>query len=283
MYKNSVRGVCVVMVYSKYGKTFRKIREQKKLSLSIFPEIGISKPALSKFERGETMMGFENVVRALQEMGVTLEEYENFLNAYTLGEEEALWEKIERAFYQEDVLELKELQKYAETCGFYFMSLAAKACYSNLSHQEAEEVTEYLYDIEIWSFTELRLFYFSMENLKPRDILHIFRMFFPDGHEIFNSKKYCQHVVQLCCRATTLFASLGYPKEAKTFLEQMKFHSLPKTMSQRNLVNITEGYWIHCFGDPVKGKKLIVDGLEVLRTTNSLDEFLYYQRHYSIG
>lgn len=268
------------MVYSKYGLTFRKIREQKKLSLSIFPKIGISKPALSKFERGETMMGFENVVCALQVMGVTLEEYENFLNDYSISEEESLWEEIEKAAFQDDVQKLKEIQCYAQESGFRFIGLAAKACHSSLELLEAEEITEHLYDIEIWSFSELRLFYFSMESLSKRDVRHVFKNFFPEGHKIFNSKKHRQYLVQVCCRAITLFSTYGFQKEAQTLLEQLEVHTLVRTMFQRNLRNITEGYWKHRFGDPVQGENQVREGLDILRTVSSPEELAYYQRRY---
>lgn len=268
------------MVYSKYGLTFRKIREQKKISLSAFPKVGISKAALSKFERGETMMGFENVVCALQEMGVSLEEYENFLNAYTVGEEENLWEEIEKATYQNHQERLQELQIYAQESGLNFIELAAKACMGTLNAQEAEEITEYLYEVEIWSFTELYLFYFSMEYLSLRDVLHILGNFFPRGHALFNSKKHRQFLVQICCRAVAFFSAFGYKSEARMLLEQLEVHGLARTMFQRNLKKLSEGFWIQRFGDKEQGEGKILESLENLRIISPTEEFSYYKNWY---
>lgn len=268
------------MVYSKYGHTFRKIREQKKLSLANFPQIGISKPALSKFERGETMMGFENVVCALQGMGVSLEEYENFLNGYTAGEEEELWEEIEKAHYQANQHTLQKLQKYTTESDFYFMELSIKACLGSLTSQEVEEITEYLYDVEIWSFMELRLFYFSVEYLNYRDLLHIFNSFFPQGHELFNSKKHLHFFVQICCRAIAYFSSKGYKKESQMLLDQLDAHNLVQTIFQRHLKQITEGYWLSKFGDQLKGEEQILDSLRILSVICSKDEVSYYKKKY---
>lgn len=268
------------MVYSKYGLTFRKIREQKKISLSAFPKIGISKAALSKFERGETMMGFENVVCALQEMGVSLEEYESFLNAYTVGEQENLWEEMEKATYQRHQERLQELQIYAQESGFTFIELAAKSCMGTLNTQEAEEITDYLYEIEIWSFTELHLFYFSMEYLNRRDIIHILDNFFPKGHALFNSKKHRQFLVRICCRAVAFFSASGYKNEAQMLLEQLEVHGLARTMFQRNLKNLSEGFWIHHFGNKEQGEAKLLESLEILRTISSNEEFSYYKSWY---
>lgn len=269
------------MIYAKYGLTFRKIRETKKLSLSIFPKIGISKPALSKFERGETMMGFESVVCALQEMGVSLEEYEHFLNAYTLGEEDAFWEEIEKTALEGREGRLVALQEKTQEAGFYYMSLAVKACYTILTPQEAEEVTDYLYEVEIWSMSELRLFYFCMENLRQRDILHILGAFFPDGHELFNSKKHRQQLAKVCCRAVTQLSLHGHQGDSWMLLEQLETHALTQNMFLRNLKNMTEGFWVHRFVDAQEGKKKICEGLGILQAISTSEEVAYYEKRYA--
>ena len=58
------------MPYKRYGEIFKKLREQKNFSLSHFSEIGISKASLSRFELGQTMISFERLDSALQEMNV---------------------------------------------------------------------------------------------------------------------------------------------------------------------------------------------------------------------
>lgn len=270
------------MVYQKYGFIFRKIRQQKKLSMSIFPKVGISKPTLSKFERGKTMMSFESVVCGLQEMGVTLEEYENFLNDYSLGEEDTLWEEIESSALSENVEELKYLYNYTKDAGFPYLSLSAKACYLPLSSQETDEITDYLYEIEIWGMSELRLFYFTIDELNVRDTFYILRKFFPKGHDFFHSKKYQTRFVRLCCRAVVRLSKLGYQKEGELLLEQLEIHGLLTTMFQRNLKNLTKGYWEFCFSDAVKGEEQILESLEILKKVSSSEEFFYYKKRYKL-
>lgn len=271
------------MVYKKYGVIFRKIREQKKLPLSIFTKVGISKPALSKFERGETMMSFENVVCGLQEMGVTLEEYENFLNGYTVGEEETLWEEIECAIFQENTKKLKELYNYTREAGFYFLSLVSKLGFNSLESQEIDEITDYLYEIDIWSLSDLRLFYFAMDNINIRDIIHIIGNFFPKGHDLFNSKKYQNYFVRLCCRAVVHLVRLGYQEESRQLLEQMDIHALVRTMFQQNLKNLTEGYWTFRFKNSAEGKAQMLDSLEIFKKISSFAEYSYYLKRYYQG
>lgn len=73
------------MIYKKYGETFLKLRKQKGFNLIYFEQLGISKSSLGKFERGESMLGFDKLTTALQVLSVTLGEYENLLNDFELG------------------------------------------------------------------------------------------------------------------------------------------------------------------------------------------------------
>ncbi|MDH8063404.1 helix-turn-helix transcriptional regulator, partial [Lactococcus lactis subsp. lactis] len=82
------------MPYKRYGEIFKKLREQKNFSLSHFSEIGISKASLSRFELGQTMISFERLDSALQEMNVTLAEYEHFINNFSMDYKEEFIEDI---------------------------------------------------------------------------------------------------------------------------------------------------------------------------------------------
>ncbi|MDG6190322.1 Rgg/GadR/MutR family transcriptional regulator [Lactococcus formosensis] len=165
------------MVYKKFGYVFRQIREQKHISLSDFSSIGISKATLSRFERAETMMNFEKVVQALQLMGIGLEEYEYLLNDYAPNESEYLLKEIETAFLKQDKKELNNLHKIALEAGYPYISLAAKSSYTELSPENIDTITDYLYDIKVWGQIELYVFYFTMNKLNIRDILYILDLF----------------------------------------------------------------------------------------------------------
>ncbi|MDT2871551.1 helix-turn-helix domain-containing protein [Lactococcus lactis] len=93
------------MVYQRYGKTFKNIRLQKMLSLSFCEKVGISKSTIYRFESGQAMIGFDSLLIALYEMGVTLAEYEMFLNDFIESYQEEIISAILRADYFGDVSE----------------------------------------------------------------------------------------------------------------------------------------------------------------------------------
>ncbi|MBW9297702.1 MAG: helix-turn-helix domain-containing protein [Pseudolactococcus raffinolactis] len=78
------------MIYKKYGETFLRLRKQNGFNLIFFEQLGISKSSLGKFERGESMLGFDKLTTALQVLSVTLGEYENLLNDFELDIHELL-------------------------------------------------------------------------------------------------------------------------------------------------------------------------------------------------
>lgn len=68
------------MIYKKYGQAFKKLRLQHRLSLRDFERIGLSKSTLSYFENGKSLISFDKLDLALQEMHTTFRSYMLMLN-----------------------------------------------------------------------------------------------------------------------------------------------------------------------------------------------------------
>lgn len=270
------------MAYAKYGSTFRKLREQLHLSLSSFSSIGISKATLSYFERGETMMSFDNVVLALQFMGISLAEFERFLNNYSPSDSDALLEEIERANVSQSTDELKKLQELSEKDGFPYISLAAKSSWDTLDEEETEKIVDWLYGTEIWGYKELSVCLLTMDNFSTRDIVSILDMLLIDDQILFNSSQYRGYIVQVCCRAATIFSVRGYKEYADYALNRVHDYKLANTMFHRNLWNVTKGYWIYCFLDADKGDEMMLKALQTFRELANPETAIYYQTRYDL-
>ncbi|MCH1723978.1 Rgg/GadR/MutR family transcriptional regulator [Lactococcus formosensis] len=269
------------MVYKKFGYVFRQIREQKHISLSDFSSIGISKATLSRFERAETMMNFEKVVQALQLMGIGLEEYEYLLNDYAPNESEYLLKEIETAFLKQDKKELNNLHKIALEAGYPYISLAAKSSYTELSPENIDTITDYLYDIKVWGQIELYVFYFTMNKLNIRDILYILDLFLLEKkHKIFNSVKYLEIFVCACCRAIALLASKGYQEYSAHILNRVEALDLVQSMFLRNLLNLSKGFWTYRFKDKKAGNQMMLQALEIFHLIGNQEIAGYYQQQY---
>ncbi|MFK4934508.1 Rgg/GadR/MutR family transcriptional regulator [Lactococcus formosensis] len=265
----------------KSGYVFRQIREQKHISLSDFSSIGISKATLSRFERAETMMNFEKVVQALQLMGIGLEEYEYLLNDYAPNESEYLLKEIETAFLKQDKKELNNLHKIALEAVYPYISLAAKSSYTELSPENIDTITDYLYDIKVWGQIELYVFYFTMNKLNIRDILYIIDLFLLEKkHKIFNSVKYLEIFVCACCRAIALLASKGYQEYSAHILNRVEALDLVQSMFLRNLLNLSKGFWTYRFKDEKAENQMMLQALEIFHLIGNQEIAGYYQQQY---
>lgn len=253
------------MVYPKYGLTFRKIREQKQLSLSFLEKAGISKPALSKFERGQTMMSFEKVFLALQVMDVTLSEFEYILHDFICDEKYTLLGQIESALIEQKEESLIKLQQQAESTNFLFVSLAAKASYRKLTVDESEKVTDLLYEIKIWGKLELTFLYLIVQELNGKDIIYLFKQFFRKKQDFFNSEIHSAIFSKACFRGIQRLCALGYKEESAYLIEQLYVYEVIHSMFLRVIQQIIHGYWIYCFSNQVKGQKIMLKGLKVVQ------------------
>ena len=270
------------MNYKKYGNAFRQLREQKALSLSDFTTIGISKASLSRFERAETMMSFEKVVQALQLMGVSLEEYENFLNDYSLDESSSLIREIEIALFKGDKMQLQKIYAMSNNFDYIQIALAAKASFTSLNFGEIDEITDFLYNIQIWSPIELFIFYFTMDDLNTNDILYLIESFFiVKNNKIFNSPKYKGLFVRICCRAICTLSYRGYRAGSEYIIKQVDIHKLINSMFLRNLFNFSKELWIYTFKNKNEGNTIILRALDIFYSLSTPDIANYYQNRYN--
>ena len=154
------------MIYKKYGETFLRLRKQKGFNLIFFEQLGISKSSLGKFERGESMLGFDKLTTALQVLSVTLGEYENLLNDFELDIHELLIQKIITAHALNQPQKMSEL--YQEACEIdeVYLALAIKGEYDSLTFDELGALIDYFENIEVWRDIDLSTLYLSLKHLK---------------------------------------------------------------------------------------------------------------------
>lgn len=262
------------MTYKKFGNAFRQLREQKSLSLSDFTSIGISKASLSRFEK---------VVQALQLMGVSLEEYENFLNDYSLDESSSLIKEIEIALFKGDGTQLQKIYTMNTCSDYRQISLAAKASFTSLNCEEIDEITDFLYNIQIWSTIELFIFYFTMDDLNTNDILYLINSFFiAKNNKIFNSPKYKGLFVRICCRAICILSYRGHRDGSEHIIKQVDIHKLVNSMFLRNLFHFSKGFWTYTFKSKNEGNTIILRALDIFYSLSTPDIANYHQNRYDL-
>lgn len=271
----------LIMVYQKFGIVFKKIREQKRISLSKLSSLGISKSSISRFERGESAISFESVYFSLQLMGVSLEDFETVLNDYSPNEFDYLMEEIEKATINIDKKRLEDLYKLAHEKNLLYISLSAKSKIEVLNELEVEILTDYFFELFFWTYKELCILYLVMENLNTHDILHIVDNFLFENNEILKSGKARSYLVKACCKAVLILSKRGYYDYSKHILNQIDKTKIVDSMFLRNLRNLTYGYWVYSFEDSNHGLSLINSSLDIIASVGTPELLNYFKSQYN--
>lgn len=264
----------------KIGSSFRLLREQRGYSISSFSIAGIPRATLSRFERGESMMSFDKVIKALQYMGVSLGEFEKIFKGFSLERSTFLIQEISKATFTGDQDKLWRLLEVAKDSKLPYIEIAVKASLSIIDETEREKVTSYLYDIEQWSNNDFGIFYLTMNDLNTKDILYIIDSFWENIKKFTQVVEFRSNLAFICVKATVIFSCRGYKGNSKHIFNQIDKYQIINTMYLRNLRNLAEGYWIYKFGDKNEGNKQMVRALEILKHIGDEESFLYYNRKY---
>lgn len=87
----------------KIGKIIRNIRISKNLkSKNIYAGI-LSRPAISRFEKGISDTTTEKLFNILDNLNISLEEFHFIYNDYQIKEGYMFWEEYAQAFYTNDI------------------------------------------------------------------------------------------------------------------------------------------------------------------------------------
>ncbi|WP_285023809.1 Rgg/GadR/MutR family transcriptional regulator [Lactococcus garvieae] len=268
------------MVYAKYGEIFKKIRVQNKFLLTDFETINISKSVISKFERGETMISFEKLFFALDMMGVTLRDYEYYLNNSTISESEYLVNQVLIAELQQNTEKLALLKDQAESVDWK-IALVIKSIEEPLSLSDKNKLHNYFLSLKAsWYYSDLCLFFLSIHELRTEDILNILRLFFLENHPILQSERGIYYVVKSCCRAITLLSFRNRKEEANEIIISIQAIYHQESMYLNNLLRFCKGFWLYKFEDKFVGDSMMVQSLNIFKELCPSYIAKYYQDKY---
>lgn len=185
------------MTYHLYGEKFKELRTQKQLPLSYFEEIGMNKGDLSRFEHGKQMIGFERLDVMLQQMNVSLAEYELIINNFVPDFQEAFLNDVDEADFNQDKPKLTKLYEEARETGYGLLAIATKARYDKLEEKEITYVLDFLNKIKEWGYFELSVLYFVLDDLSTLELRKVFRDFETKSHNYYGLPKYSRRILPI--------------------------------------------------------------------------------------
>lgn len=255
------------MTFAGYGKNFRLIRNQKGVPLSFFQKMGIDKTGLSRFERGLSMMGFEKVDVMLQQMNVSLAEYELAVNHFVPDFQEEFLFEIEEADFAQDIAKLRALYKEARESGYAYLALAVKARFENLTLSEINFVIHFLTKVTYWGYFELSFTYFVLDNLDTSTIQLLLVDFEQKNQNYFGIYKYRRRIFQILSRALVILSSRG---EKELGQEIIKLIEMPNRGAVDLYIEVLKmmavGFYNYYFADESNGLTEIRNGIAIFES-----------------
>lgn len=267
-------------VYKKYGQTFKSLRKQRGFKLTNFEHLGVSAAALCKFERGVSLLKFDKLVLVLEELSVTLAEYEKCLNNYSLDRHELLIQKVIIAKVSNKLDELPQAYEEAVNLKEQYLAIAIKSTYSGLTFDEREMMVDYFEQVVFWRYTDLYAFYLLLDWLEFSEITFIIEGVFITHTEVFNSLEHRNRVTHIVCRASMILISKGYAEKAQYLLSYVLQKEYKHTMFTKNMVNFVQGFWESEFGKKDKGLQVMREALRIFEILSFPGMAEYYKRLY---
>ncbi|CAM3061734.1 helix-turn-helix domain-containing protein [Lactococcus hircilactis] len=146
------------------GKILRIVRESKKMSRAMIADKEISQSQISRFENGETTLTINKFLLLLQNMSVTLDEFQSIADNYNMSEEFSFREELKTAYDERNIKLLSEMITFWEEKSIknpqkMHLKINAIVVKTVLSHilikfrigrNEVEYIKEYLLNVEEW-------------------------------------------------------------------------------------------------------------------------------------
>ncbi|WKB49928.1 Rgg/GadR/MutR family transcriptional regulator (plasmid) [Lactococcus lactis subsp. lactis] len=268
------------MIDKRYGLIFKQLRVQKGLPLSYFEKFGVLKSNLGRFERGETMMGFERLVTLLQALNISLADYEAFFNYYLPEYQEHFLFELEKADFSLNKTKLLKLYNEISQSEHRMLILLTKSKLSKLHAAEVTEIRNYLNKVKHWGYFELCLNYAMVEEGEVEDILKIVEQFevktsYNCNYDLQRYRRKIHQIaylsiLRLCSKKNRLLAEEVLELTTRPEDEKLDFY-----ISTFRILAV--GYLNFCFNDEKSGLSEIEHALDLFEELGNKRLRIYYQ------
>jgi len=270
---------------NKYGKTIRKVREEKGYTLQQLSDGILSVSFLSKFERGDSDISVSYFFQILEKLSLSYDEFLFIHNDFKLDNFDTFFDKAEQAYVNRDLTQLRNL-KEAHLDKWRTTKIAAYRCntlvldvlisiLSDESIEAEQEALEFLFDylfkVEVWGYYELRL-YNSTMHLMPFEMVMTLSKTAYEKSVLFRGFKKVHHMIIyiLLNTLTYLLGPRKYVEEYKIFLGYIDNISIPeKDLFSRNHLLYMQGIYEIKTGNKEKGIEIVNKAISMFRELGS--------------
>lgn len=184
---------------SKFGTTFRTLRQGRHLSLSEACQGIMTKSALSKFENGHSTILFENLLPLLNRLYITFSEFLHAANDYAWNANGAFFRDLTNAYLNKNQVTVMRMirQETAAAEGesdlrFHQINAITAKCVlallkkTEVASTDIQFVIDYLFDQDNWMQYELSFLRYVIPFYPPARLLLLTKTMLRSGREFLS-------------------------------------------------------------------------------------------------
>ncbi len=258
------------------GSTFRKLRQEKGISISSLSGENISKSQISRFERGETDISFQKLFYLLESISISMEEFLSLSHNNQCPNFNNFIQQLEEVFFSNNITYLNQLLNteyhyYQETSYTYHLlncimikNMLLKSTGKDESTKcEKLFLTNYLFSVESFGYYELIILSHTEHILDVTLLYRYINEIIAKSNNInINSEKQSLilqlllNVIQLCIEKNDFRMAKTYLVEAHTLLSSNSYYN------EKIVFHFLKGY-LEYYKNPDEGKALMKKSLEL--------------------
>lgn len=266
-----------------YGKLFRQLRTDKKMTIVDVTKGILSIGQLSKFERGESNLSVSNFGQLLERINVTVEEFDFLRNNYENNSLNQLVMGIKEGYTNRDSNELRKLSdkefKKWEISGnennrynYIMISIMSDELNDSKKTQacEVELLIDYLFSIEDWTYYEIVLFGNSISAMPTQTIIVLSEELYSKTKTFHNNDKHMNLILRILLNASLILLlndEINQSLQLHKHISEM-IHS-ETSLYEKNFLMFSQGLYLLKTNNISEGSKKVEAALEICRVLNS--------------
>ena len=279
-----------------YGTVIRNIRKRKGLTLKEVAGNGVSLSQLSNFELNNSGFSLDKLFTVLENMSVSLEEFEHAVRGYRLNPFDQLVREASSLFNEENIHGLKKLindqKKNSPPPGGWAVrqkltlimiknKLAEIDEKTRLREEEKEQVVDYLIHVKEWTHYELILYSNTMSALSTDDLVDL-------TQDILSRTVYYQEIPRnrqlvtgVILNSIIILLNRKEMELARRFEKILRFKQIDEeSLFDKNLLLFATGALEFYEGQKDSGKKKMKQAIEIFDCLKSYHLSQMYKADY---
>ncbi|MDR1473578.1 MAG: hypothetical protein LBI41_03360 [Lactobacillales bacterium] len=276
-----------------YGKVFKELRLGQGISDKEACKEVCSRSTLCRFETGESDIGLSKFAGLIENIHVSEEEYFAAVKNYEPNDSEIFFQKTKRYYEEGNINVLKKMleefrasTKEEDSLQVLMLSLLISNLDENfiVPDQDLENVSDYLMNIETWSYNKMRLLISIIDRLNinlacsvTRDLLKIKKKFLINEYRKTQLIRLLLNVSYSCVRH-------GYMEDASVFLEEaealMATQRIENYITEKYCLRFVKGFFFLILGETEDGMTLMRKAVDNFSSTEDKEIIERYERYY---